>query len=79
MTPEKIKGEHLDSQMLLKISDTTEKVLSLQINILSPKYDDGGKPIYEDEELEEDEDDFNPDPHYEYFNAHLLDDEYLDT
>ena len=38
-TPEKIKGRHLDDQTRLKISNKKEKVLSLQINITTPKYD----------------------------------------
>lgn len=73
-TPEKIKGEHIDDQMRLKISHKKEKVLSLQINILSPKYDELGKPIYQDES----EDEFD-NPHHGYFNMHLLDEDYLDT
>ena len=47
----------------------------MQINILSPKYDELGKPIF----VDEDEDEQDPNPHYEYFNAHLLDEEYLDS
>jgi hypothetical protein len=61
--------------MKLKISHKKEKVLSLQINISSPKYDENGKPIYQ-EESEEEEDD---NPHEGYFNLHLLDEDYLDT
>ena len=76
ITPEKIKGKHLDYQMKLKISNTTEKVLKLHINIQSPKYDEAGKPVYVEDEDEEDQD---INPHYEYFNAHLLDEEYLDS
>lgn len=46
----------------------------MQINILSPKYDELGKPIYQDES----EDEFD-NPHHGYFNMHLLDEDYLDT
>ena len=60
--------------MRLKISNKKEKVLSLLINIQSPKYDDEGKPLYI-EESEEDEDD---NPHDGYFNMHLLDEDFLD-
>lgn len=45
---------------------------------MSPKYDEKGNPIYEDEE-EYDEEDENIDPHHEYFNSYLLDEDYLNT
>ena len=41
-TPEHILGKHIDDKMRLKISHKKEKVLSLQINIQSPKYDENG-------------------------------------
>lgn len=77
-TPKQLERDILDPESNLKISDATEKVLNLQITIMSPKYDDKGNPIYEDEE-EYDEDDDNLNPHHEYFNSHLLDEDYLDS
>ena len=72
-TPEKIKGKHIDDKLRLKISHKKEKVLSLQINIESPMYDDKGKPIFPDEDSEDYED-----PHFGHFNMHLLDEDHLD-
>ena len=73
-TPEHIRGQHLDDKMRLKISNKKEKVLSLQINIQSPRYDENGKPVY----LDESEDVYD-NPHHGYFNIDLLDEEYLDS
>lgn len=71
-TPDKIKGQNLDDQTKFKISTKKEKVLSLQININTPRYDDQGQPIFPDD----DSDDFE-DFHFGYFNMHLLDEEVL--
>lgn len=59
--------------MRLKISHKKEKVLSLEINIKSPKYDENGQPIYFSES-----DDDEDNPHYGFFNMHLLDEDFLD-
>lgn len=72
-TPDKIKGQHINDQLRLKISHKKEKVLSLQINIDSPVYDDKGRPIYPEDE----EDDYE-DPHQGHFNIHLLSERHLD-
>ena len=65
----------MDDKTRVKISNKKETILSLQINIQSPKYDDSGQPTY----LDESEDEYDDNPHHDYFNMHLLDEDYLDS
>lgn len=60
---------------LLKNQPTpkAKKVLKLEIEINQPEYDEDGQIIHHEEEEEDVLDNFD-----EYFNAHLLDEEYLD-
>lgn len=56
------------------------KLINLKIELNAPEYDYEGKLLHpEDDKSSEEEEDEIDDKLAEYFNAHLLDEEYLDA
>lgn len=74
-TPKIVRGLEIDEHLKHKIRETKQKVLGLEIVVEDIEYDSQGKQIRN--EVDEDEEEYN-DVFEGIFNAHLLDEEYLD-
>ncbi len=70
-TPKIYRGMEIDERMKKKIRRMRNKVLDLEIVVEVPQYDENGDPIMDEDEDDEFE-------HSGIFNAHMLEDEYLD-
>mmetsp|Transcript_38890 Transcript_38890/g.59103 ORF Transcript_38890/g.59103 Transcript_38890/m.59103 type:complete len:82 (+) Transcript_38890:1425-1670(+) len=71
-TPKIYHGMEVDERMKKKIRRIRNKVLNLEIVVQENLYDENGDPIPEEDD---ESDDFE---HSGIFNAHMLEDDYLD-
>mmetsp|Transcript_15904 Transcript_15904/g.26804 ORF Transcript_15904/g.26804 Transcript_15904/m.26804 type:complete len:202 (+) Transcript_15904:1-606(+) len=73
-TPQIVRGIEVDDTMRQKIKQARQKVLGLNIVVEDPEYDEEGNPVIKDYEDDDGLEHFDG-----IFNAHLLEEEYLDS